>query len=271
LSRLGTDEIPSLAIGSDPIIPGRSQSLFRRNFHRCLVLKRRLSRRAWIGLAVLLLLGLGHGLILRLLAWPLMARETSVESDWFCIRGTELGTDGYEPYDAAAAWYGKSAGRKVLLILPRMTRIVEIGAVRSFERTSRDEFSKRGVPSADIVSLHADARDIWGEVYAVNDWLKGHADAKITMACSPFNSGRLRYVLHKVAGSEGVRVGLLWLPDPETDLERWWRSRRGVKDFMYAWLELTYARMEGDQARPFPNGADSFQQEIRARIGETPR
>jgi hypothetical protein len=241
------------------------------NIRRWLVARQRPGRRTIFVLAVLLLLGLGHALILRLLAWPLAAGGSSAECDCFCIHGGELGADGFEPFDAAAAWHGKPAGRKIILLLPRMTRIVEIGAVRSFEQTCLSELGKRGVPPEDIWPIRADARDIWDEIHALDSWLKAHPDSTVSMACSPFTSGRLRYVLKKVVGpANAARVRLLWLPDPGSSVDTWWRSRRGVKDFMYAWLELIFAWVEGDQARPFPVGAATFQQEIRARIGEAP-
>jgi hypothetical protein len=241
------------------------------NIRRWLVSKQRTNRRTMIVLAVLVLLGLGHVLILRLLAWPLTADGSSVECDCFCIHGGELGADGFEPYDAAAAWHGKTAGRRILLLLPRTTRIVEIGAVRSFEQTCLCELSKRGVPPADVGPIRADARDTWDEAYALDNWLKAHPNTRVWMACSPFNSGRLRYVLDKVLGpADAARVGLIWLPDPGSGVDNWWRSRRGVKDFMYAWLELIYAWTGGDRARPLPVGAAAFQQEIRAQIGEAP-
>ena len=128
-------------------------------------------------LAVLVLLGLGHALILRLLTRPLLASGSSAECDCFCIHGGELGADGFEPYDAAAAWHGKPDGRRIILLLPRTTRIVEIGAVRSFEQTCLNELSKRGVPAADVWPIRADARDVWDEAHAMDDWLTAHPDS----------------------------------------------------------------------------------------------
>jgi len=63
---------------------------------------------------------------------------------------------------------------------------------------------------------------------------------------------------------------LAMLPDPECRVGSWWRSREGVKDFMYAWLDLFYAWAEGENAGPLPAGAAAFQEEIRAKIGEAP-
>ena len=82
-------------------------------------------------------------------------------------------------------------------------------------------------------------------------------------------SGRLRYVLNTtLAPAEAKRVRLTRLSQPSTRPNDWWRSRTGVKDFMYAWLELIYARTVGDDHRPRPEGAAAFQRAIRVQIGE---
>jgi hypothetical protein len=229
------------------------------------------SRRAVILLVVLVLLGLAHPLILRLLARPLLAGGSPAECDYFCIHGSEVGADGFQPYDAAGVWYGARAGRTVLLLLPRATRIVEIGALRSFEQASLSELDKRGVPPADVCSIHADARNFWDEAHALDEWLQAHPRARVWLACSPSNSGRLRYVLDKVLRPvESARVGLKLLPNPESRLDVWWRSRSGVKDFMYGWLALIYAWAGEPHTRPLPAGAAAFQEEIRSQIGEAP-
>ena len=236
-----------------------------------LFLSRFLGRRALIGLAVLVLLGLCHAPILRLLAWPLMTSDSSAACDYFCIHGGELGTEGFETFDRAAAWYAEAPGRKILLLLPRTSRIVEVGAVPSFEQTCRGQLSKRRVPPADVWPICGEARNVWEEARAMDDWLKGHPGSMVRLACSTVSSGRLRYALRKVLGpGDAQRVRLAISSDPGRPIESWWRSRNGVKDFMYGWLELIYAWTVGDDTRPLSPGAADFQREIRARIGEAP-
>ena len=101
----------------------------------------------------------------------------------------------------------KPAGRKILLLLPHDSRIVEIGAVRSFEQMCRSELDKRGIPPADVWSIRAEARDVWDEAHAMADWLKEHPGATVVLACSPFGSGRLRYVFNKVLGPADAAAG----------------------------------------------------------------
>jgi hypothetical protein len=230
-----------------------------------------LGRRTVILLVVLVLLGLGHALILRLLARPLAAADSSAACNYFCIHGGELGAEGFEPFAAAAAWHGNPPGRKILLLLPHASRIVEIGAVRSFEETCRSELDKVGVPDEDIWPIRADARNVWDEAHALSDWLKERPDATVRLACSSFSGGRLRFVFNRVLGpADAQRVQLATLPDPKRPADAWWRSRAGVKDFMYAWLELAYAWTYRGYPRVQPPDAATFQHDIRARIGEAP-
>jgi hypothetical protein len=81
----------------------------------------------------------------------------------------------------------------------------------------------------------------------------------------------LRYVLHKVlAPADARRVHLAILADPGFSLGSWWRSRPGVKAFMYAWLELAYAWAVPGNSRRHPASAQDFQDQVTARIGEAP-
>ena len=237
---------------------------FRPDIRRWLVLRRWPSRRALISLTVLVLLGLAHAPILRLLAWPLRAGGSGTACDCFCIHGSELGVDGFEVFEQAAAWHHGARGAKDPLA----------PAANHAHRGDR----RGAVVRADLPERVGQARRAAGrclpdprrgrrrleEAHAMEDWLKEHPGATVSLACSPFSSGRLRYVFNKVIGpADAERVRLRSCPILDRRIETWWRSRKGVKDFMYAWLELIYAWAEGDDARPVPAGAAAFQQEIR--------
>jgi hypothetical protein len=229
----------------------------------------RLLGRMTIVLVVLLVVAVAHPLILRMLAWPLVASDSSTACDYFCIQGDELGPGGYEPFDAAAAWLARTPGGKVLLILPPASRVVEIGAVRSFDEMGRSELAKRGVRGTEVLSIQATGYETWDKVHALRDWLHEHPGATVKMACSGHDSGKWKYVFAKVLGPvDAPRVAFMALPDPNYPIESWWRSRRGTKDLMYGWLDLIHTRLQGPSSRPVASDAAKFQEEVRAKIGE---
>src|SRR6516165_10364719 len=87
-------------------------------------------RRTLITLLVLLTLVALHPLILWMLAWPLQTAYSSSTTDYYCVHGRELGLDGFQTLDRAAEWHRKTGGT-ILLMLPRASRLVEIGAALS--------------------------------------------------------------------------------------------------------------------------------------------
>ncbi len=232
---------------------------------------RRLSRRTLVVLLALIVIALLHPLILRMLAWPLQSFDPPAIAGFYCLHGGELGIDGFEALDRAAAWQRETGGT-ILLILPRASRIVEVGAAPSFEEMCRRELAKRSVPEDKAEAIRAGARNTWDEAHALDDWLKQHPQATVSLACSPFAGGRLRYVFNRVLGHQSSsRMRLAVLPDPTSDATAWWRSRSGVKDFMYAWLDLAYTWCAGDGERDAPPSAAAFRESVAAEIGEAPR
>ena len=233
--------------------------------------------------AVLLILVLGHGVILRKLIWPIVDNSATIDNegraggvlpdaDYFCLHGSEQSADGFKAIERAAAWYAESSGRKILLVLPRSRRIVEIGAAPSFEETTRRQLAARGVAEDAVLSIHAEARDFWDEAHAMSDWLAADPKGTVAWACSPFTSGRMRHVLNKVLDADAAsRVSLVIFADPACPPRNWWRSRNGIKEFMFAWLSMIYVWTEGERRSvATPQRVAEFQSEVRAAIGEAP-
>lgn len=239
-----------------------------------LLLQRRLAVLALLAVAFVWLL---HPLILRLLARPLQSADPDAPSEYFCLRGGEQGIDGFDAFDRAAQWRRTMAGQgraggTILLVLPRTSRIVEIGAVPSFEQTCRRELSKRGVAAADIESIPGNTHNAWDDARALADWLARHPRATVSLACGSYTAGEQRYVFDKVLGPrDSRRVRLMCLPDPACPPDSWWKTRTGVKEFMFAWLELLYAWCHGDDAPAPQPSAAVFESEVRTTIGEAPR
>ena len=215
-----------------------------------------------------------HPLVLRLLARPLQSADPDAPSEYFCLRGGEQGIDGFDAFDRAAQWHRTMAGQgraggTILLVLPRTSRIVEIGAVPSFEQTCRRELLNAGLLRLTLSRFPAIPTTPGTRLRALADWLARHPRATVSLACGPYTAGEQRYVFDKVLGPrDSRRVRLMCLPDPACPPDSWWKTRTGVKEFMFAWLELLYAWCHGDDAPAPQPSAAVFESEVRTTIGE---
>ena len=184
------------------------------NIRKCLAF-RRPSRRTSIALAIVLFVVVAGAILLRVLTWPLLAQGSAPQADFYCLHGAELGVNGFKAFDHAAAWHAEAAGRKILLLLPPDSRVVEIGAAPSFEAMCRRELDKRGISPSDVGAIRTAVGGVWGQAHALQGWLREHPGATVAFACSPLSSGRLRYVFDTVIGrADASRLGLTWLPEP---------------------------------------------------------
>ena len=150
-------------------------------------------------LAVLVGLGLLHSPILQLLGWPLVAQGVarSRRPTFTAFKGASLGPTALSRSIAASGWYYEAPNRKILLLLPPDSRIVEVGAMRSFEWMCRSELDKRGIPASDVLSIRTRSSDVWGGAHALADWLAAHPGVKVLLACNRMDSGLQHYVFEK--------------------------------------------------------------------------
>jgi hypothetical protein len=223
-----------------------------------------------LGIAVVL--GFAHGPILRGLALPLVADEPAGDASFVCLGGTEYGVDGEGAFDWAAAWCGAAATRRVLLLEPQPSRPVEIHVIPSFAEIARRELAKRGLSPAAVASIPGETRDDWDEAYLLAVWLRNHPAARVVLFRSRFDSGKMRYMLHTVLGHLANRVQILAPIGRDGGESRWWRSRDGVKAFMFGWLDLAYTWGQGEN-RFVPRlvSTAEYQSMLQKTFGEAPR
>ena len=89
------------------------------------------------------------------------------------------------------------------------------------------------------------------------------------VVCRQFESGHFRFIVDSVLKpGTAARVGILALPARGRDPTNWWRSRSGVKDFMFFWLQMAYARYGGPN-RPVVRrqSLDAYQATLRDAFG----
>jgi hypothetical protein len=136
----------------------------------------------------------------------------------------------------------------------------------------RRELARRGVHDAAITTIAGSARDCWEEAGLLGTWLGQHPGEEMTLVCGRFNSGQVRRILDSVLGrQEAARVRIRALADPDYDETNWWRSRRGVKGFMFGWLGLAYAWGEGkDRIAPPRWSVQEYQSLLDETYGKAP-
>ena len=110
-----------------------------------------------------------------------------------------------------------------------------------------------------------EANDAWEEARLLAAWLRARPGVKAVVVCRQFESGYFRFVVDSILKpGAAARVGILGLPARDYDATNWWRSRSGVKDFMFSWLQMAYARY-GGQNRPVVRrqSLDAYQATLR--------
>jgi hypothetical protein len=217
--------------------------------------------------AVVLAVWLGHGLLLRGMAAPLVSEQTADGAAVMVLRGDERGVTGFRGFDAAEAFYHQAPGRRVLLIGRCPGRLVELGILSSFATLGRRELSLRGVPDAAIETIPAPAADPWEEAELLAAWLRAHPGVTAAVYCNALSSRHVRYILDRVASPAEAAAARIVVPhDSCHDATNWWKTRSGVKEFMLSWLEMAYTWRQG-RRRLVPQ--QQSVQAYRKTLGET--
>ena len=218
-----------------------------------------------IVLAVLVLLGLAHAPILRLLAWPLTARRVAAAGRRsIAFMATSWAPTVSSRSIAPPPGMRKRPGEKSCCSCRRTAASWKSARCDRSSRRAAASWASGGIPPSDVLAIRAEARDVWGEAHAMAGWLKEHPAATVGWPA----------VRSAAAGCGTCSTRSSVRPTPARAAGVPARSRsaaskagggaeRGVKEFMYGWLELIYAWLKGDEARPLPAGAAAFQQEIR--------
>lgn len=234
------------------------------------------AKRKWRRIALLSVVGaillLAHGILLRALTIPIISDEPPGDAATLCMTGTELGTLHEFGFDKVTAWWRESPRRRILLLGVKWTRIGEALDIPSFDEAGRRELIKQGVPGTAVESISGQASDTWGRAHRLKTWLDDHPDAHVVLPCPRFQSGQTRFILDTVLGpDERSRVRIIAPRCPTCDETTWWRSRSSVKEFMYGWIGLIYARIEGEsRAGPRDLRVAEYRALVEKTFGEAP-
>jgi len=129
--------------------------------------------------------------------------------------------------------------RKIIHLGSKYSRLVEHRVLPPREDHFKQQLQKRGVSEEVIVFRGATLDNSWETVTELNRWLHEQEDARVAVLCDRFGSRCLRYQLDTIlAPEDAARVYFSALPDRRYSEQDWWQTRRGLKQFVYAWLDL---------------------------------
>jgi uncharacterized SAM-binding protein YcdF (DUF218 family) len=106
---------------------------------------------------------------------------------------------------------------------------------------------KAGVPaeSVQMVPSHLMGRDrTYDSAVALRDWFQERKMpvCSINVVTEGIHARRTRLLFQKAFG-EGVRVGIVGVPNPDYDHRRWWSCSEGVRDVVGEGIAYAYARL----------------------------
>ena len=180
-------------------------------------------------------------------------------ADYFCIHGGELGADGFEPFARPPRGTASRRAKDPLALAARQPhRGNRRGAVVRSRRAAaswtsaafRRPTSGRSAPRPRRVGRGPRP----GRLVEGAPRCDGAAWPAVPSAAADCGTCSTRSSVPPTPSGCG------WRPCPirKRPADAWWRSRAGVKEFMYAWLELVYAWAEGDDPARSPRAPPRF-------------
>ena len=104
-----------------------------------------------------------------------------------------------------------------------------------------------GVPdeSVQMVPSHVIGRDrTYSSAIALRRWLRDHDMAlrSFNVVTEDAHARRTRLLFQKAFGN-GVRVGIISIPNPDYDAKHWWRYSEGVREIVTEGVAYVYAKL----------------------------
>lgn len=272
-----------VALSAEPVPAGRSGSVDTLGLSvstpTCAEETARAARRPWTrprwgrrGCVVVLLLlvvclALWRQPILQGLAWILVVDQQPQQIDYVLIGG------GDGCFDEAARLYRQRPSRRVLLMEPPPGRLVRLGILPTVESASRRALEARDVPPEVVEVIVWKAGDPTTRTQRLQAWMKDHPHVRTVYLCERFASRHVRCLLDwRLAPEAAAHIAVRGLPDRRFDETNWWRSRRGVKEWVLRSMALAHAWCRGEEdERGEDWDPDQYERSLRAERAEVAR
>ncbi|MGC2353616.1 MAG: ElyC/SanA/YdcF family protein [Candidatus Udaeobacter sp.] len=144
------------------------------------------------------------------------------------------------------------------------------GYVNDFQTSASvgaERLKANGIPSESLqmVPSHVIDRDrTYGAAVALRDWFSAHKIQVryVNVITEDLHARRTRLLFQKALG-DGVKIGIIAVPNPDYDAKHWWHYSEGVKDVISEGAAYLYARLFF-----WPGAAEPREVEARGQMTE---
>jgi hypothetical protein len=214
-------------------------------------LPRSLSRRRVLAFATAIVfcaaIWIFHPRLLRGLADIAITDRACPNAEGIVLYSDKAGASRQRLYDAASESLRANPRRTILIVEPKPHVMEEYGILPMFSAESRRALASRGVAESSLQTLDGAASDVWQAMRLLGNWLQDHPGADAEFYVDRFQSGNMACIAGQVLEpSLAGRVHFHAIPERQFDETNWWKSRDGVKAFMFMYLALAYTRFHGE-------------------------
>jgi uncharacterized SAM-binding protein YcdF (DUF218 family) len=181
----------------------------------------------------------GRHSLLREAAARWIVSDAPVQADAAAVLGGGL---EYRPF-AAADYYRRGLVSKVLVSNTGASPAERLGVLHSHVRANIEVLEKLGVPGAAVQPFGSNLKDTYEEALALHDWAKRAGAHTILVPTDIFAARRLRWILHRVFGSDAV-VLVPAIDPPDYTRTDWWKTESGVITFQNEVVKYLYYRLK---------------------------
>jgi uncharacterized SAM-binding protein YcdF (DUF218 family) len=197
---------------------------------------------SWRGWLILALLGFSSAASLLLNVQPFLAETRRVDTDTLVVEGW---MHEYAIRGAAEEFETGSYQRVFTTGGPVSGRGRYVNDYQTSASVGADLLKKVGVPSelVQMVPSRVMTRErTYASAVALREWFREHDMTvhSLNVITEDTHARRTRLLFEKALG-KNVAVGIIAVPNPDYDAERWWQYSEGVKDVVSEGIAYLYA------------------------------
>jgi uncharacterized SAM-binding protein YcdF (DUF218 family) len=199
---------------------------------------------SWRGVILVLILSTGLAVSAFLGLYPFLAMTQRVDTNVLVVEGW---VHKYAIHSAVEEFRRGSYERIFTTGGPVVGNGGYVNDYQTSASVGAELLKKFGVPSeaVQMVPSHVTGRDrTYSSALALRDWLQDHSMSvrSFNIVTEDFHARRTRLLYEKAFG-EDVAIGIIAVPTPDYDANRWWRYSDGVREAVGESVAYLYARL----------------------------